>query len=106
MCGNLCKSCGVKCAKDYEKGVTMVECPICNGAGDCEHCREGFFVVDRCPREYMGGEFIQAVNYASMSGKGDWPVPGGLLDQAAWFLQLKQELESEQNRIEADRNNG
>lgn len=51
----------------------------------------------------MGGEFTRAVNYACMSGAGDWPVAGGLLDQAAWFLDLKQQLANEQNHIDAER---
>jgi len=54
----------------------------------------------------MGSEFTRAVNFACMSGKGDWPVAGGMLDQAAWFLDLKQALANEQNRIDAERMNG
>lgn len=45
---------------------------------------------------------IEAINLASMSGGGDWPVTGGLMDQSAWFLQLKQALDSDQNQIEAE----
>lgn len=43
-----------------------------------------------------------AIRLAAMSGNGDWPVAGGLLDQSAWCLELKQTLTSEHNRIESE----
>jgi hypothetical protein len=90
----------------------MVGCPICEKTGlvngtPCKHCEDGAFKLTECPREFMGSEFTRAVNFACMSGKGDWPVAGGLLDQAAWFIALNQELQNEQNRIDSERmNNG
>lgn len=80
----------------------MIECPICDGDGDCEHCENGSVRLDRCPRDIMGGEFIEACNVASISGKGDWPVAGGIYDQSTWFIDLYQKLKSATNRIEQE----
>jgi hypothetical protein len=44
----------------------------------------------------------EAINLAGMCGSGDWPVEGGLLRQSAWFVSLKQALESEVNTIQND----
>ena len=99
----LCKSCGRKCGKDFDQGVIAIECPICSGLDDdCEHCRQGEITLDRCPREMIGARFIEAVNVASMCGKGDWPVAGGMFDQSAWFLNLVKSLRAETNRVERD----
>lgn len=48
----------------------------------------------------MGFEFIESCNVASICGKGDWPLAGGIYDQSAWFVDLYQQLKSETNRIE------
>ena len=111
-CGELCRSCGTVCRKDYENGSTLVACPVCDEVGTdgngqlCKHCRDGQIQISECPRRYIGNEFTNAINLATMCGGGDWPVAGGLLDQSAWFLDLKQRLDNENNRIEAERNNG
>ena len=70
---------------------------------NCQHCKDGFVEIPECPMEYVGGEFIDAANMASLSGKGDWPVAGGLLDQSAWFVSLVQRLRSERDRIDSER---
>jgi len=59
--------------------------------------------LDRCPREIMGPKFIHAVNYASICGRGDWPVAGGLTTQAAWFVSLYQTLKAETGRIRQEK---
>lgn len=58
--------------------------------------------MESCPRAFIGTDLIAAINMATMSGGGDWPVEGGLLDQAAWFLSLKQTIDNEHNRIESE----
>lgn len=58
--------------------------------------------INECPMQYVGESFIEAANLAVESGGGDWPVAGGLLDQAGWFLQLHQRLKAERNQIEAE----
>lgn len=101
MTGELCSSCGAECQRNTEAGETYFECPICSGRG-CRHCNEGQVELKECPRQYIGGEMIDAVNLAAICGKGDWPIVGGILDQAAWFVALKRELDGEMNRIEQD----
>jgi hypothetical protein len=65
----------------------------------CSQCEDGYFQLKQCPRRYVGNELTNAINLASMCGSGDWPVVGGLLDQSSWFLELKQTIESEDNKI-------
>jgi hypothetical protein len=77
---------------------------VCSGTGkDCDYCKEGVFSLSECPRRYVGVELTQAINYASLAIKGQWPVLGGVLDQSAWFVDLVQSLDSEQNAIDAER---
>ena len=105
--GDLCKTCGSRCARDFANGAVSLECPACNGTGKdsfgglCEHCDDGMFALTRCPREYIGIEITDAINLAAICGSGDWPITGGLLEQSAWFLDLKQTLEGEHNKIDA-----
>ena len=106
-CGELCKVCGSACGKDYQTSQIQIECPVCNGTGigrygSCDHCTDGHFLLGDCPREIIGSEMIEAINLASMCGQGDWPISGGLLNQSAWFLALKQQLDSEQSKIESE----
>lgn len=63
-------------------------------------------MISECPREYVGGEMIHAINLASMCGGGDWPVAGGLLDQSSWFVSLKQHCRNERSKLEAEESNG
>ena len=77
----------------------MIECPVCGGGG-CDQCSDGKFRIEQCPRDMMGSRFVRLVNLAAVCGGGDWPVAGGLLDQSASFLALKQRLDSEINQID------
>jgi len=56
-----------------------------------------------CAREFIDHEISEACYYASMCGKGDWPIAGGLLDQSYWFVQLKAFRQGELNQIENER---
>ena len=49
------------------------------------------------------GDLSLSINLASMSGDGDWPIAGGLLDQSAWFVNLYQQLKSDEARIDSDK---
>ena len=105
QCGELCKGCGNTCSKDYADGRIKIECVVCDGRGMigsvvCKDCEGGHFVLSECPRQTIGQELTEAINLAGMCGKGDWPVAGGLLDQSAWFIDLKQMLERERTQIE------
>lgn len=111
-CGELCKSCGSNCNELYQEGSwSEIECTACNGLGaECGSCGgDGFFRLEECPKKMIGQSLVGAINLASYAMKGQWPTTGGMLDQSAWFFDLVQTLESEQNRIDAermDRNNG
>lgn len=107
----LCRRCGSQCAVDEDDASVQIECPICDGAGNlgghpCPHCVEGYFTLMGCPARYIGGDLIRAMNIAGMCGSGDWPVAGGLADQSAWFLNMKQTLSNEEAKIEKDQQDG
>lgn len=68
---------------------------MCGGIGSID--------LPGCPRDYVGCELTDAINLASFAGKGAMPVSGGLLDQSAWFVDLWQTLESDQNRIDTEK---
>ena len=80
----------------------MIECPDCDGQG-CLGCEDGYFRLSGCAKKFVGREITQAINYAGMCGNGDWPVEGGLLQQSAWFLNLKQFWDGEMNRLQNER---
>lgn len=95
---------------DYPK---LVECPDCGGLGhyndndsknQCRTCNgDGRYVLDRCPRQFVGSTMAQAVNLSSWATKGHLPEPGGILDQDAWFMSTWGALESETSLIEMER---
>lgn len=86
-------------------GQTLIACPVCGELG-CGFCDDGYFEIVGCPKEYLGGDFIEAVNLATMSSVA-LPVAGGLMDQTPWFLQLVRTIDSECSRIEHEQiNNG
>lgn len=43
------------------------------------------------------------VNLATLAIRGSYPIAGGTLEQSAWFINAMQTLESEINRIDAER---
>ena len=43
---------------------------------------------------------------AIQAEKGFLPISGGLLDQSAWFLDLRAAMTNEQNKIDAERIEG
>lgn len=59
--------------------------------------------IDACPRAYVGHDITDAVNMAGMCRNGIMPIPGGLLDQSAWFVDLWQRMDSERAKIDAER---
>ena len=82
--------------------MTLIECPLCGGHG-CEKCDNGQFQLCECPYEYIGGDMVETFNLASMCGKGDWPVSGGLLDQSSWFLKVVHMLRNDIANIENEK---
>ena len=79
-----------------------IECPVCAVTGqDCEHCDDGQFTVSECPSRYIGQELIADLEIVTAS-KRHLPVAGGLLDQSAWWFELRQLLEREELLIQAE----
>ena len=76
-----------------------IECPACGGfGGDCEHCKDGYFELTECPSKFIGQELIQDIRVIGAS-EHHLPVAGGLLDQSAWWFELRSLLKSEENQI-------
>lgn len=106
----MCRTCGGGCAdKLTEDQYAEINCPKCDGLGKfgddtCPQCSgDGVFRLTSCPKEFVGVELSPAINLSAVASKGCLPVAGGTLDQANWFFDLWQTLESEQNKIEAER---
>jgi len=75
-----------------------VECPACDGDG-CEECDQGYFQFKDCPSKFIGPELIADIKVVSAC-EHHLPVAGGLLDQSAWWFELRSLLKSEENRIQ------
>lgn len=68
-----------------------VPCVWCEGEGEIE--------MDRCPASQSAGldEFFEA--WVSQITDGDWPAPGGRLDQSAWYVRAKAIADAERAKI-------
>ena len=55
-------------------------------------------MVKECPSKFIGQELISDISIVSAS-ENHLPVAGGLLDQSAWWFELRQLLRSEEHRI-------
>ena len=73
---------------------------MCSGDG-CEDCEDGCFSVTECPSKYIGQELISDIEIVTASEQ-HLPVAGGLLDQSAWWFELKRILASEENLIQQE----
>jgi len=99
----LCRSCGGRCRDaPTPECPAEIECGECQGEG-CPHCDQGHWRLESCPREYLDSETWQAVMFAGDADRGHLPLPGGLLDQSAWFVELQRQLRSEVARVDAER---
>ncbi|HUS38334.1 MAG TPA: hypothetical protein VMX74_02735 [Pirellulales bacterium] len=100
-CSELCKSCSGKCREIVSPEFPAeVECPVCDGDG-CEECNDGYFQFTECPSKFIGPELISDIQIVTASEQ-HLPVVGGLLDQSAWWFELRQLLKSEENRIQEE----
>lgn len=74
------------------------DCPSCHKRG-CKECGgTGRFVIDKCPREFVGSAFNDLFRYAAMFERGLPPIAGGVLDQSPWFLEFADFWWGEQQR--------
>jgi hypothetical protein len=62
---------------------------------------DGYFTVTECPSRFIGAELISDIQIVSAS-ENHLPVRGGLLDQSAWWFELRQMLKSEESRIQEE----
>ena len=86
----------------------MVACWACDQTG-CSNCRDGYVIINGCPREFVGSEMISAINVASLCTDGILPASGGLMDQSAWFVDLWTNLRNNEEQIkqeQAERRHG
>ena len=79
-----------------------IECPSCAGEG-CKECQDGYFSVTECPTKYIGQEMISDIQIVAATDQ-HLPVAGGLLDQSAWWFELRGLLKSEENRVQEEQN--
>jgi len=52
-----------------------------------------------CPAKYIGSELIQDIQVVSAC-EHHLPVAGGVLDQSAWWFELRETLRREERRIQ------
>lgn len=98
-CGELCKSCVGRCREVVREDQPIeIECPVCDGDG-CEHCEDGTFRVTQCPSRYIGRSLISDIHVA-MSSDYLLPISGGILDQSAWWFELRETVKREESRIQ------
>ncbi len=99
----MCRSCGVRCRDAPTPELPVeIECGECGGEG-CDKCDRGHWRLECCPRQLLDAEMWQCVMYASDADRGHLPLPGGLLDQSAWFVELVWLLRNEISLIDAER---
>jgi hypothetical protein len=103
-CGELCKSCSGRCQEIVsEQQPAEIECPACSGHG-CDECKNGWFELTQCPSKFIGQELISDIQVVTAS-EHHLPVAGGLLDQSAWWFELRQLLKAEENRVQDEQQN-
>jgi hypothetical protein len=78
-----------------------IQCPVCEGDG-CNHCSGGWYEITECPSKYIGTELIDDIRIVTASEQ-HLPVAGGLLDQSAWWFELRQSLQAEERRIQDEK---
>ena len=78
-----------------------VQCPICEGDG-CGECKNGWYEISECPSKYIGSELIDDIRIVTASEQ-HLPVAGGLLDQSAWWFELRSRLQTEERRIQDEK---
>lgn len=100
--GKLCKQCSNKCRNlPTEAQPRYIECPCCDGRGECEHCDDGHVLIPGCPTRYCD-EIVPAVELIDLFHEGMPPVDGGALDQSDWFLNAARFLKNEDALIRAE----
>jgi hypothetical protein len=97
--GELCRGCAAGCRANLDQ--YEIECPVCNGSG-CVECNHGKWRIPECPNEIAKslGNFFEL---ATLLDKGLPPMPGGALNQPAWFIRAYTRYKSELAEIQNER---
>lgn len=100
------------CDSPCESARYAILCPACNGSGclndgrDERHphyCRNGTRYMRRCPSSFQSVPLAVGIKaWRFLREHKQLPVDGGVLDQAASFVQLCAVLDSEVARVEAE----
>jgi hypothetical protein len=67
-----------------------VACPVCDDVGCIECDKRGRFEITECYQRYCQG-IADAIRLADLFKKGLAPIAGGVLDQAAWFVDFAEQ---------------
>lgn len=97
----ICSGCSPTECRDRPKAGESIEvaCPSCDENG-CRHCDDrGYFKIDGCPQEFVGGQMIDFVKYADFAKRGTMPNDGGLLKQPNWFIDATNFMIAEAQRV-------
>lgn len=97
-CGQLCKDCNNGQCRD--DGTKQIECVHCHGKG-CNQCHGGHVIVTGCNQMSLG-HVVDAVRMFELADKGHLPISGGLLDQAAWFVEAYRFYTADVDKIKAE----
>lgn len=98
--GAWCRDCGGGRCRD-DKGEKLIECVVCLGKG-CDACQHGRVALTGCPQRHAAG-IGSTIALIDMAERGHLPVGGGVLDQAAWFIEAHRfySADIEQGKAEA-----
>ena len=72
-------------------------CPICDGDGCVECDKKGRIEIPMCPLDYVTEDVWEVIRYAELFERGLPPVAGGVLDQAATFVEAANIIRHETN---------
>lgn len=84
-----------------EQSRVEIECPVCDGAG-CDQCSHGVFAIDGCPNTFCAS-MVTPIDLFDMFANGLPPIAGGVLDQAASFVNAARFFECEESKVRNER---
>jgi hypothetical protein len=76
----------------------VLTCAACGGVG-CGECTDGQITIVGCPLEQVPTAVWAVLEAAGLLEQGLAPVAGGLLDQAAGFLDAARLISAEKTRL-------
>jgi hypothetical protein len=85
------------CDGDSVRPVGLIRCWACYGSG-CGECDRGRRPIYRCPRASVSRFAVDALRLLALYEQGAFPAAGGLMDQAAAYVEAMQCLTVEVSR--------